>query len=163
MDFDYFLSLISKIENAQLGGLSSHAKMIPKERKLLDLNDIETSNPRKAAVLALFYPDPSNLTKFLLILRANYDGTHAAQIGFPGGKFEKQDGNLEITALRETSEEVGVDMDRISIRKKMTDTFIPPSNFWLVPFLGFTDKRPEFNTNHEVDEIIEVQIDGPAQ
>ena len=34
MDFDYFLSLISRIQNAHLGGASSHAKMIPKEREI---------------------------------------------------------------------------------------------------------------------------------
>ncbi len=32
MEFDYFLSLISQIDNSNLGGFSSHAKMIPKER-----------------------------------------------------------------------------------------------------------------------------------
>ena len=42
--------------------------------------------------------------------------------------------------------------------KKLTDTFIPPSNFLVSPFFGFTDKRPEFKTNHEVEEIIEVRL-----
>ncbi len=158
MDFDYFLSMISRIEDAHLGGNSSHAKMIPKERELMNIDEIDTTNTRTAAVLALFYPDKHNLTNFLLILRADYDGTHSSQIGFPGGKFEKQDGNLQITALRETSEEVGVSMEQVKIMKKLTDTFIPPSNFLVSPFFGFTDKRPEFITNHEVEEIIEVQL-----
>ena len=158
MDFDYFLSLISRFEQAHLGGNSSHAKMIPKERKLMDINDLETASPRMAAVLALFYPDKNNLTNFLLILRANYDGTHSSQISFPGGKYEKQDGDLKITALRETYEEVGISMNHINIMKKMTDTFIPPSNFLVSPFVGFTNKRPKFSTNHEVEDIIEVQL-----
>lgn len=158
MDFDYFLSLISRMENAHLGGNLSHAKMIPKERKLINTDDLGTANPRMAGVLALFYPDKNNLTNFLLILRANYDGTHSSQISFPGGKYEKQDGNLKITALRETYEEVGISMNHITIMKKMTDTFIPPSNFLVSPFFGFTNKRPEFIPNHEVEEIIEVQL-----
>lgn len=158
MDFHYFLSLISKIEKAQLGGLDSQAKMIPKERKLLSLNDVKLSNPRKAAVLALFYPDKNNLTKFLLILRADYKGTHSSQIGFPGGKYETEDGSLEVTALRETSEEVGIIMDRIELLKKMTDTYIPPSNFLVSPYLGLSHNRPEFITNHEVEEIVEVAL-----
>ena len=49
MDFDYFLSMISRIEDAHLGGNSSHAKMIPKERELINLDDIETTNPRKGS------------------------------------------------------------------------------------------------------------------
>lgn len=158
MDFDYFLSLISKIENAPLGGFNSHGKMIPKERELIKTPQDIKSNPRKAAVLALFYPDNNNTTHFLLILRADYDGTHAAQIAFPGGKFEISDENLQITALRETSEEVGVNMAHITLAKKMTDTFIPPSNFLVSPFIGFTNEQPEFIANHEVEELIEVPL-----
>lgn len=158
MDFDFFLSLISRIEQASLGGFTSHAKMIPKERSLVDLDIIARSGPRRAAVLVLFYPDLSNLTKFLLILRADYDGTHAAQIGLPGGKYEQWDGDLQTTALRETSEEVGVQMEQIQVKKRLTDTFIPPSNFLVSPYLGYTEKKPEFITNHEVEEIIEVSL-----
>jgi len=46
MDFDYFLSRISRIENAPLGGASSHIKMIPKERKLLEIKDLHDQDPR---------------------------------------------------------------------------------------------------------------------
>ncbi|MCP4883661.1 MAG: CoA pyrophosphatase [Flavobacteriales bacterium] len=158
MDFDYFLSRISRIENAPLGGAKSHIKMIPKERKLLELKDLHDQDPRLAAVLALFYPDKWNLTNFLLILRANYDGTHSSQVSFPGGKYEQHDLDLQITALRETSEEVGVEMEHIKVMKKMTDTFIPPSNFLVSPYFGFTAKRPDFVTNHEVEQIIEVKL-----
>lgn len=158
MEYDYFLSLISKIDEAHLGGYTSHAKMIPKERRSIDLDDIKKAKPRRAAVLALFYPDHKNFTKFLLILRASYDGTHSSQISFPGGKFDKTDKDLERTALRETWEEVGIDMDQIAIRKRMTDTFIPPSNFLVSPFIGSIDAKPEFKTNHEVEEIIEVEL-----
>lgn len=158
MDFDYFLSLISKIENTHLGGIRSHAKMIPKERELIKTPSNLTSNPRKAAVLALFYPKSNHKTHFLLILRPDYDGTHASQIGFPGGKYEDEDIDLRQTALRETYEEVGVNIKDIMIAKQMTDTFIPPSNFLVRPFIGFTDRQPDFVTNHEVEQLIEVSL-----
>ena len=154
MEFDYFLSLISEIDESHLGGYDSHIKMIPKERKIFNPDDLKKVKPRKAAVLALYYPDKENFTKFLLILRASYDGTHSSQISFPGGKFEKTDEYLEKTALRETWEEVGIDMSQVEIRKRLTDTFIPPSNFLVSPFIGSIDSRPEFKTNHEVEEII---------
>ena len=159
MDFDYFLSLISRIENAHLGGFSSHAKMVPKERKLIHLDDIETANPRMAAVLALFYPDKSNLTNFVLILRANYDGTHSSQISFPGGKFEEGDDSLEMTAKRETFEEVGIPMDDIEVLQEMTKIYIPPSNFHVQPYLGITKKTPKFvKQEDEVKAVIEVPL-----
>lgn len=159
MEFDYFLSLISKIEDTQLGGFTSHEKMIPKERKIFKKIELESAHPRKAAVLALFYPDKSNLTNFLLIIRASYDGTHSSQISFPGGKYEQSDGRLEFTALRETSEEVGINITDISIKRQLTDTYIPPSNFLVSPFLGFTSKRPSFETNHEVEDLLEIKLD----
>ncbi|UCE93043.1 MAG: CoA pyrophosphatase [Flavobacteriaceae bacterium] len=158
MDFDYFLSLNSRIEEMRLGGLESQFKMIPKERKMMNIESIKRANPKKAAVLALFYPDRSNLTNFLLILRASYDGTHADQIGFPGGKFEEADQDLKITALRETSEEVGIPMEEIKMLRKITDTYIPPSNFIVSPYLGVAKNRPLFKMNHEVEEIIEVPL-----
>jgi 8-oxo-dGTP pyrophosphatase MutT (NUDIX family) len=158
MEFDQFLSLISKLEHSNLDGFSSHLKMIPKERVIHKPYEIEQKNPKKAAVLALFYPGYHGETMLLLILRADYDGTHAAQISFPGGKFEKSDRQLETTALRETYEEVGVSMDQIRVKKQMTDIYIPPSNFIVSPYLGIVESTPEFKTNEEVEEIIEVKL-----
>ncbi len=158
MEFDYFLSLISKIENKQLGGFSSHAKMIPKERRQLKKIELESAKPRKAAVLALFYPDEKNVTNFLLILRASYDGPHSSQISFPGGKYELADIYLETTALRETSEEVGINAEDIHIKRQLTDTYIPPSNFLVSPFIGFSNSKPTFEINHEVEDLLEIKL-----
>ena len=163
MEFESFLSLISKLDQVKLGGLDSHLKMIPKERKLFSQQNIDKMKPKKAAVLALFYPKPNKETFFLLILRAHYDGTHASQIGFPGGKFEAFDKSLENTALRETFEEVGVKSDNILIKKQMSDTFIPPSNFIVRPYLGVVLDTPKFNHNHEVERIIEVKLSDLLQ
>jgi len=158
MQFDQFLSLISKLEHSNIGGSSSHLKMIPKERVVHRPDEISHRNPKKAAVMALFYPGACSETLFLLILRADYDGTHAAQIGFPGGKYEKNDLELKTTALRETYEEVGVHMEEIIVKKQMTDIYIPPSNFIVSPYLGIIESTPQFKTNEEVDEIIEVKL-----
>lgn len=158
MEFDYFLSLISQIDGKQLGGLTSHEKMIPKERKVFKEMELQAANPRKAAVLALFYPDEQNLTNFLLILRASYDGTHSSQISFPGGKFEPSDGKLEMTALRETSEEVGIHENEVFIKRQLTETYIPPSNFLVSPFMGYTMNKPTFEINHEVEDLLEVKL-----
>lgn len=158
MDFNRFLSQIQLLEKAPTGGLPSQFKMAPKERLKYDARDIEKKQPRKAAVLSLFYPDLQNETCFLLTLRANYKGVHAAQISFPGGKKDPNDRNCKETALRETYEEVGVPADAVKIFKQMTETFIPPSNFLVTPFLGYTEKTPEFKPNHEVEQLIEIKL-----
>ncbi len=158
MDFNSFLTQINQLKKSPLGGLESQFKMAPELRKNYSLKDIENRNPRASAVLVLFYPDEENNTRVLLMLRSNYKGVHSAQISFPGGKNEKADGNLTATALRETEEEIGIDKNDINIIREITKTYIPPSNFWVHPFVGYYDKTPLFTTNYEVEVLIEVLV-----
>ncbi len=158
MNFNHFINNISKLKENPIGGLEAQFKLAPKLRLRYSNEKIEALNPKKAAVVALFYPNNNGEVCFLLTLRADYDGTHAAQISFPGGKFEKNDNSLKNTALRETFEEVGIPINAISIFKQMTDVFIPPSNFLVTPFLGFLNHVPTFTINHEVEELISVSL-----
>ncbi|WP_343329408.1 CoA pyrophosphatase [Polaribacter staleyi] len=158
MNFNDFKNKITKLKTSKLGGLNAQFKLAPKMRLKYDADKIIANNPRKAAVLALFYPNIKNETCFLLTLRASYKGTHSAQISFPGGKRDKTDKNLKKTALRETFEEVGVAETSIEIIRELTDVYIPPSNFLATPFLGFVNQRPNFNLNYEVDKTIEVLV-----
>jgi len=158
MDFDSFLTHISSLKEMPLGGMDSQFKMAPAIRKNFVLKDLIMANPKDSAVLALFYPDNTNQTNFLLTQRARYNGTHSAQISFPGGKMEKSDTNLETTALRETFEETGVSQNDIKIYREITKTYIPPSNFWVTPFIGFLEYTPKLVASHEVNEFIEVKL-----
>lgn len=158
MNFNTFKNYIPAIEKAVLGGLASQFRLAPKMRVQYSENKIKASNPKKAAILALFYPDKNNETHFLLTLRASYNGTHSAQISFPGGKQEKEDLDFMHTAKRETFEEVGIKMEDISIIRQFTDAYIPPSNFLVTPFIGFLKDTPTFKTNEEVEELIEVKL-----
>jgi 8-oxo-dGTP pyrophosphatase MutT (NUDIX family) len=107
----------------------------------------------------LFYPSERNETRFVLILRKTYKGVHSAQIGFPGGKYEEVDSSFEDTALRETEEEVGVPSHTISVVRKLTEVFIPPSNYIVQPYLGLTSLNPTFVPQEtEVEDIIEVPL-----
>ncbi|QTE22981.1 NUDIX hydrolase [Polaribacter cellanae] len=159
MKFNQFVDKIELLRTLQLGGLEAQFKLAPELRLRYNTDKIEASNPRKAAVLALFYPNKKNETTFLLTERATYKGTHSAQISFPGGKINKTDKNLEETALREAFEEVGIVPKSIKIVRELTDVFIPPSNFLATPFIGCIDKRPNFKTNYEVEKTIEVLVE----
>jgi len=159
MNFQDFLKYVPNIIPFELPAISSHLKMAPKERieglKSLDLNAL---NPRMAAVMMLFYPK-QNQTHLVLIVRNTYEGVHSAQIAFPGGKFEKSDFNFENTALRETSEEIGVEPEKIEIIKHFTPMYIPPSNFLVHPFLGFSKEELVFYPDiREVAGIIELPL-----
>ncbi|SNR16409.1 NUDIX hydrolase [Tenacibaculum jejuense] len=159
MDFTYFKNQINAIKNNDLGGTTSQFKLVPEIRIKISEETIKKNNPRKAAVLCLFYPDSEGKTVFLLTKRASYKGTHSAQISFPGGKADEEDKTFADTALRELEEEVGVDRNSVQLIRQISDTYIPPSNFMVTPFIGYLNKKPNYVTNKEVAEIIEVQLD----
>ncbi len=144
----------------ELPGEAIQLKMAPIER-LLELKQKarENNTARKAGVLALFYPDLNEETHLVLILRKTYKGVHSAQMGFPGGKQEDEDSSLQETALRETEEEVGVLRDSVSVVKKLTEIYIPPSNFFVQPYIGITSITPTFIPQEdEVEKIVEVPL-----
>ena len=159
MNFDHFKNIVSKLSANNLGGLKAQFELAPKFRLKYTQEFIEAQNPKKAAVLALFYPNFQGETCFLLTLRAAYEGIHASQISFPGGKFDSSDESLKNTALREAQEEVGIQPYDVRIFKQMTDVFIPPSNFMVTPFLGLLDYTPTLTKNMEVEENILVLLD----
>lgn len=158
MEFNNFLKNIKTIQNSILGGLDAQFRLAPKMRLKYSDEKIAASNPKKAAVLALFYPNKHNETCFLLTQRASYKGTHSAQISFPGGKIEQNDANLQATALRETFEEVGIEEKNITIIREITDVYIPPSNFLATPFIGYSTTKPILKINHEVDHTFDVKL-----
>lgn len=161
MTFSEFKKSISKIDKIELFGEKAHIEMSPKFRtKELRELDAVKKNPRKAAVLALFYPDKNDNTYIVLILRKTYKGVHSAQMGFPGGRVELTDKDLEETAIRETYEEIGVQPQNINILKKLSKIYIPPSNFWVYPFIGTANHTPNFvRQETEVEKIVEVKLE----
>lgn len=121
---------------------------------------MEDLSANKAGVMAVFYPNTSGNTSMVLILRRTYKGVHSNQIGFPGGREEPEDGNLQDTALRETEEEVGIPRDEIHVIRELTKLYIPPSNFWVQPYLGLLDHTPNLiKQESEVAKILEVDLD----
>lgn len=159
MEFNHFINNIANLKKEKLLATDAHIKMAPLERisNLKDKSYFEIE-PKNAAVLMLVYPK-NEVAHLALIVRNTYPGVHSSQIGFPGGKEELEDGTLEITALRETEEEVGVPIEKVEIIRQCTEIYIPPSNFLVTPFLGFSDENLQFTPNPaEVKRVIELPI-----
>ena len=160
MTFSTFTKRIVKIAYLDLPGEASHYKMAPIERlQELTKQSLKNNKSKKAAVMVLFYPNQDDETLLALILRNTYKGVHSAQVGFPGGKQEPSDISAEHTALRETHEEIGVLQQDITVLKKLTKIYIPPSNFFVQPFIGICKKTPQFILQKsEVEALIEVKL-----
>jgi 8-oxo-dGTP pyrophosphatase MutT (NUDIX family) len=65
----------------------------------------------EAAVAIVLRPSPGGDLEMLFIKRATREGDPwSGQIALPGGKFDPTDTSLEHTAVRETREEVAIDL-----------------------------------------------------
>ena len=151
MKFEHFKKLIPKIKNKSLPGLSAQFKLAPIGRSL----KFNFQNTYKIAAVALIiYPDEEKKTRLILIERNQYEGVHSGQVSFPGGKQEINDSSLVQTALRESNEEIGINIDSLTLLRNLSKIYIPPSNFLVTPFLFFTDKNLNFKHNNEVKNIL---------
>lgn len=155
-----FYSFIEKLSTnlkKPLPGEKAHILMEAFSAKYLDLKPNEQT--RKSAVLILLYPS-SNKIYFPLILRPVYNGFHSGEVGFPGGRFELTDEDLIHTALREANEEIGVKMEDVKILGNLTEIFIGPSNFFVLPVVGYLPYKPEFLPDaREIEDVLEVRLD----
>ena len=96
------------------------------------ITEEKLSSMKKAAVLIGLYKK-DNDWYFPLIKRPMHEKNHPGQIALPGGAMEK-DENLDNTALREASEEVGIIPKNVNIIGKLTPLPVPVSNYLIHPF-----------------------------
>ena len=98
--------------------------------------------------------------KFPLIVRPVYDGVHSGQVALPGGSVEHSDRSLLETSLRETEEETGIFKNNVEVIGKLTELYIPPSNFLVTPFVGIHTSKPIFIPHsREVARIVELNLE----
>lgn len=106
---------------------------------------------REAAVAIVLVPDPDRL---LLIARAEREGDPwSGHLACPGGRREPADHGLLATAIRETAEEVGLDLSAASRPVQLDDLApmtpsLPP--LLVRPFLFVLDREVELRPNREV-------------
>jgi 8-oxo-dGTP pyrophosphatase MutT (NUDIX family) len=153
-----FETLINKLEirlQEDLPGQKAQLKMAPSHRSGFPES---REQAKLSSVLILLYPFQNSIYT-ALIKRASYNGHHSGQISFPGGKFEKKDKSLVDTAIREASEEIGVNYSDIRVLGNISSLYIPVSNMMVLPVVGFSNQRPDFKHDPvEVDRIIEVDL-----
>jgi 8-oxo-dGTP pyrophosphatase MutT (NUDIX family) len=112
---------------------------------------------REAAVLIpLFFKE--KIPYILFTKRTDKVEHHKGQISFPGGVKDTFDSDLQVTALRETMEEVGIEKKDITILGR-TDQFLTNTNFMVTPFVGYFSYPYPYRVNSdEISQLIEVPL-----
>ncbi len=154
--FQPFVEDLQQKLSKPLPGPLAHARMeaLSASRRNIKPNP----RTRKSAVLILFYPHKNELY-LPLILRPAYDGVHSGQMAFPGGRYELEDEDLIRTAKREAMEEIGLRLNDVQVLGVLTELFIPPSNFFVLPVVAALPYRPDFWPDpREVERVIEVPL-----
>lgn len=138
------------------------ADLITKIELILEKLELAEGNKKSktavpAAVLIPIFEKNAE-PHILLTKRTETVRHHKGQISFPGGVAETSDADLSATALRETSEEVGILSDDVKILGRI-NSMITITNFHVTPYIGIFPYPYEFKTNQdEIHELIEVPL-----
>lgn len=137
--------------------LAAHAPRLAREPA-----DVEAHGPlRRASVALVVRPTPSGL-EVLLIRRAEAEGDPwAGHMALPGGRRDPADRDETDTAVRETREEVGIDLARDGILLGRLDDVAPRSGAPPISVAALVFVVPgdtSIRLNHEVDQALWIPL-----
>jgi len=158
ISFKLFCDQIKTRLEKRLPGDAARSKMSPSLRVPLNGAWEFDQPPIESAVCLLLYPS-KNKIYFPLIKRAGGEHSHGGQISLPGGKYEKEDNDILITAIRETFEEIGVKLTRDNIIGKLSPLYVPVSNYMITPYVAFVDEAKQYDiSKYEVQFMLDAEL-----
>jgi len=117
---------------------------------------MDAPGTKDAAVLVPLSPAP--LTAVFTERRADLRH-HAGEISFPGGRQDRPDEDLRITALREAEEEIGLSRDAVELvgAQPPVGTFI--TGYRIHPFVGVIEPGQRWAPQEaEVAQVLELRL-----
>ena len=110
-----------------------------------------------AVLLPLFEKDGEYY--ILFTRRTDSVRDHKGQICFPGGSHEMSDLTMLDTALRETSEEIGLEPEEVNVLGELDNLPTMTSNYLITPYVGQIPSPYDFKVDpREVDELLEIPV-----
>lgn len=98
----------------------------------------------------------------LFIVRAERDGDPwSGQVGFPGGRSSQGDADLYATAVRETSEEIGLNLSGATCLGALDEVHSPAAGPFAVvarPYVFIVDEVGELTLNEEVASTVSMPL-----
>jgi len=128
------------------------------KQKLKQINLIEATQYKKAGVLILLLKEnEDDEYKIVFTKRSTQLKTHSGEVSFPGGKWEEADNDLYETALRESNEEINLNIDNVT-KLGHLNFLLSRHKIEVNPYVGYLNKLQDFKGNFEIDEIFIVPI-----
>jgi 8-oxo-dGTP pyrophosphatase MutT (NUDIX family) len=154
-----FIDFLSERLLAELPGTNAHLLMMPEMENLPYRTLKPKKDAKRSAVLVLLYSHGDELN-IIFTLRSKKLSNHSGQMSFPGGHLDEGETPVQ-TALRETTEEIGIEGSRINIIGRLSDLYVPPTNYIISPVVGYMTNKPDYyiNSPDEVEEILDLPLE----
>ena len=108
-----------------------------------------------ASVLVIIYGKEPTI---LMTEKAKTLKVHAGEIAFPGGKWCAKDKDLLETAIRETKEELRLEVSKEQVVGQLDSVITLNSRYSITPFIAILDTVPSLTANSEVESILHIPL-----
>lgn len=114
---------------------------------------------RESAVALILVPSESDaVPELLLTQRAMHLKHHKGQLSFPGGRIEQHENALE-AAIRETREEVGLQLDSSNLVGELSPLYVFGSRNWVKTFVFYHELSiTEKDLNIDPSEVAQAML-----
>ena len=120
------------------------------KQKLKQINLNDSTGYRKAGVLILLIKESEgDEYKILFTKRSTKLKSHAGEVSFPGGKWEENDIDLYQTALRESMEEINLDIKNVG-KLGALNFLLSRHKIEVNPYVGYLKEIQCFEGNYEI-------------
>jgi len=125
---------------------------------------LDRSEGLEVAAVATVVRQTDGGVKILFIHRAEDPrDPWSGHMAFPGGRMDPRDVDPLAAAIRETREEVGLDLHRGGLLGRLSDVAAVgrgrPLSLVVEPYVFSVESRPELEPNHEVAAVVWVPLD----
>ena len=133
----------------------------------MDMEQIRSALTNEIKPTPLSKLDENELASVLIIIygkepiilmteKAKTLKVHAGEISFPGGKWSEKDEDLLETAIRETEEELDLQISRKQIIGQLDPVVTLNSKYMITPFVTILDGIHSLKPNSEVNSVLHI-------
>ena len=135
----------------------------------MDIEQIRSALTSEIHTIQLAELDGNELASVLIVIygkvpfiimteKARNLKVHAGEIAFPGGKWYEKDQDLLETAIRETKEELCLDVSKEQVVGQLDSVITLNSKYKIIPFIAILDNIPSLKANSEVESILHIPL-----